>query len=383
MTILIALKTAIARRSTRACLRALVAASVFWGAAFAQEDTRQFTFSWQFKPSDEMRPRGGTSTGSHVELATAPSAAWLGLREPGLSQFERDRRAILAMTGGYRTSFDFVETVGFTADYRPARPYQSWGTEYVYVIEDLGEAISLQHIMVMFFEDADGAVHGPIVQKHWRQDWRYEDTSLHVYAGRDRWVEQTFNARDVEGKWSQAVFQVDDSPRYEAIGTWIHDSNYSAWTSEETWRPLPRRESGVRDDYQVLVGKNRHTIVPTGWVQEEENLKAVLDDDGNLRNDNGYLSRELGVNRYDRIANFDFSAGDEYWRLTNEFWADVRDGWKAVFASNGEFVFTETIGNRALWQAMFEFAARLEEGETYDRAAGRAFVDDTIAEFVD
>ncbi len=49
-------------------------------------------------------------------------------------------------------SFEFLETVGFTETHKPARPYQSWGTEFVYVVEDKGDFISLQHILVMYFE---------------------------------------------------------------------------------------------------------------------------------------------------------------------------------------------------------------------------------------
>lgn len=47
-------------------------------------------------------------------------------------------------------------------------------------------------------------------------------------------------------------------------------------TSGETWRPLPRRELSERDGYDVLIGTNTHIVLPTGWVQEEHNVKAVL-----------------------------------------------------------------------------------------------------------
>ena len=50
----------------------------------------------------------------------------------------------------YRVYFDFMETMGFVDDYVPAQPYQSWATEYVKVIEDEKDFISLQHITVMY-----------------------------------------------------------------------------------------------------------------------------------------------------------------------------------------------------------------------------------------
>ena len=148
---------------------------------------RQYTFAWQFLETDGMAPRGGTTRGSEVELAIEPSDAWLRLQEDGVSALERDRRAILAMAGGYRTSFDFIETVGFVEGYTPQRPYQSWGTEYVYVVADEPRFISLQHIIVMRFQAEDGSVSEPMVVKHWRQDWHYEAREMHRYAGHQTW----------------------------------------------------------------------------------------------------------------------------------------------------------------------------------------------------
>ena len=108
-------------------------------ASDGEEETaksRQFTFAWPFSDDDEMQPRGGTTKGPPATLDLEPSPEWRSLQEVGISDFERDRRAILAMSGGFRTSFEFIETVGFVDGYTPDRPYQSWGTEYVYVIAD-------------------------------------------------------------------------------------------------------------------------------------------------------------------------------------------------------------------------------------------------------
>jgi hypothetical protein len=327
-------------------------------AAQAQdtEIRHQFTFSWQFSDDEAMRPRGGTSRGAPVEFAAAPTAEWLALQEPGISTFERDRRAILAMAGGYRTSFDFLETVQFTPDAEPKRPYQSWGTEHVYVTADEGDYISLQHILVMFFVDDSGVVSEPVVMKHWRQDWRYEDAELHVYAGLNRWEARRVEPEKARGTWTQAVFQVDDGPRYESIGRWEHKGNVSSWTGEPTWRPLPRREYSVRDDYDVLEAVNTHTIVPNGWVHEENNLKLDLDADGRVKPDTPYLARELGVNRYERIEGFDFSAGDQYWERTGPFWSDVRMAWQDIMDQHARFAVAEHVDGRSLYEYFFEQA---------------------------
>ena len=70
----------------------------------------------------------------------------LSLTEDGLSAFERDRLAILAMAGEYRV-LDFIETIGFEDGYVPKAPYQSY-TEHIFVVEDRGSFISLHHIPV-------------------------------------------------------------------------------------------------------------------------------------------------------------------------------------------------------------------------------------------
>lgn len=356
--------------------------------AFAGDDAdesgeRQYTYAWMYSDEDEMRPRGGTTRGPDVELDERISDEWLALQEAELTAQERDRRAILAMAGGYRASFDFIETVGFVDGYTPDRPYQSWGTEYVYVVEDEPDFVSLQHVLVMYIEMEDGDVSDPIVVKHWRQDWQYEDTDLHVYAGHSTWERREYTADEVAGTWSQSVYQVDDSPRYQAIGRWTHHGNYSSWESGNTWRPLPRREHSVRDDYHALSGTNRHTITPTGWVHEEDNLKLVLDENGEPRQVDPYLAREAGFNRYERIVEHDFSAGDEYWEITCAFWADVRAAWESTFEHNETVVLRRKVEDKSMFEVMFGYAGELEAAEDYDPEDGQSFIEATLGSFLD
>lgn len=317
---------------------------------------RQYIFSWSLSESCRREPRGGTTAGAPVTLVDQPSPQWHALQEPGLSKFERDRRAILAMSGGYRASFEFLETIGYPTDYDLAAPYQSWGTEYVYVVEDRGDFISLQHVMVMVIRNEDGSLSEPMVMKHWRQDWHYQDTDILEYSGDNRWETRQFDKESVAGTWSQSVYQVDDSPRYAAIGSWQHNASFSAWQSGTTWRPLPRREHSVRDDYEVLEGINRHVILPTGWVQEEENLKRRLTDGV------PYIAKELGNNRYQRITGFDWSEGDAYWRETGPFWAVVRRQWAALFDGHPTFALRNRHDGAPLFVPLFQLAEEYRSG---------------------
>jgi len=343
---------------------------------------RQFTFSWPFIEGTSMAPRGGSSKGPEVALDNIAGAAWKRVREKGISPAERDRRAILAMAGGYRTSFEFIETIGFGPDYNPEPPYQSWGTEYVYVITNEPEFISLQHIIVMRFLNAEGVVSNAFVVKHWRQDWQFEDNELHVYVGNNAWERAILSKDEVSGTWSQSVFQTDDSPRYASVGKWEHHADFSSWKSKNTWRPLPRREYSVRDDYHILSGTNRHTITPTGWVHEQDNLKLVLDKKRHTSSEKRYLAREVGLNRYERISEFDFSEGDKYWGLTEPFWTNVKEAWQRIFEEKDQFELKSVYEGRTMIEVLFEYASQITEERPYDPSDGKAFIEKSLVKFI-
>lgn len=337
-------------------------------AAIAQ----QFTFAW---PLGEgmLKPRGASSRGAPVTLDTTPSDAWKKLREPGLSAQERDRRAILAMAGPYRVSFDFLEVVRFDPSLKPDAPYQSWATEYVFVAEDRPGFIALQHILAMRTLSSDGTVSDPMVVRHWRQEWRYEAGQYLAYEGANTWSLQKIEDGRRNGSWTQTVLQVDDSPRYAARGRWEHGETNSTWISDETWRPLPRREFSVRKDYQVLVGTNRHTVTPLGWVQEENNLKTVLADKRTL-------AREYGVARYERIKDYDFEPARKYFEATEPFWAEVRAAWRELQEGRGRFTLRAQPDQASLFIPFFQYAAKLEDGTPFNREDARAFVRRTLDE---
>jgi hypothetical protein len=234
----------------------------------------------------------------------------------------------------------------------------------------------------MFMKGDDGKVAGPFVTKHWRQDWTYEDPELLTYRGRLTWGRERPSAGAVRGTWTQAVFQVDDSPRYEAIGRWEHFGNVSSWQSTRTWRPLPRREWSVRKDYDVLIGTNRVTVTPTGWVYEEDNLKTVLDAQGQPLAGDPVLAKEIGFSRYERIAGFDDSAGRRYQERTEPFWAEVRAAWRDVARRHARFTMRAAADQGQLFVPLFEYAGKLADGATYDAADARAFARKTVAGYL-
>src|SRR5690554_2542073 len=78
--------------------------------------------------------------------------ATLGLSVPAFadeSKFEKDRAAILAMAGEFHVTFDFEENKAVAPGYELHKPYHEEATELVEVVEDAGDRIVLQHILVI------------------------------------------------------------------------------------------------------------------------------------------------------------------------------------------------------------------------------------------
>jgi hypothetical protein len=317
-----------------------------------------YMFGWSHLDDTELKiPRGGTSSGPDVQFDDEKSEYWIKLQEKKGSSFEKDKLAILAMQGEFKANFDFMETMGFVSNYKPQKPYQSWGTEFVIAIEEKEDFISLQHIMVMFFEQEDGTISKPVVMKHWRQDWKYEDDKLNSYIGNNTWAENHLSFNQRKGTWSQSVYQVDDSPRYQAYGKWTHYKNFSSWTSKETWRVLPRRETTIRNDYDLIIGTNIHTITPDGWVHEQNNKKVILGEQKLV------LAKEIGLARYQRIRDFDWRAGKIFWKNTNIFWQEVRKKWQERLSSSKKVTIIQEVKGRYLFMKFFQLARSYENGD--------------------
>ncbi|MEO0601107.1 MAG: DUF6607 family protein [Myxococcota bacterium] len=337
-----------------------------------------YVFAW---PGHEgpVSLRGGTTRGPEITLLDTPSEAWVALRAPDLEPKERDRRAILALAGDYRASFDFLETEVYSGDGAPSKPYRSWGTERVHVLQDDADRIVLQHIMTMYVIDDEGNRSDPIVIKHWRQDWDWQPSTLLSYEGMGHFAVREVAEADREGRWSQTVYQVDDTPRYAMIGTWNHNASFSEWVSDPAWRPLPRRERTARDDYQALGGWNRLTVSPTGWVHFQDSVKTVLTAPGTVNPDTPIVAREIGVNRYERVVDFDFDAGDEYWAATADYWSMVRETWQPSIDTVGTFVARRTCGEQPVYERFFALATPLTEGKRLRVKRTQGKIDEIVA----
>ena len=316
---------------------------------------------------------GCASTGQYAAAPEARAPAyhfvereWTPCAE-GEQPFDCDRRAILAMLGEFKVSFAFDETAVLAPGYERRPAQRSGGFEAVVLVQDAGERIELQHILV---------VGGGHVVKHWRQVWEYQAEPIWRFEGGQRYRPQSREAGTVAGSWTQSVYEVSDAPRYAGSGRWNHKYGVSTWTSDRTWRPLPRREYTKREDYQLLNVENRHTITPQGWTHEQDNTKVQRGTDGQDRT----LVREFGFNDYRRIRGYDFSPGYAYWEDTGPFWAEVRQRWNALLKRPEGLVLNYPTDDEDFIGAVLEAADSFRERP--ELSSTRATLDRLFAEAV-
>ncbi len=286
------------------------------------------------------------------------------------SKFDADRANILGMAGDYKVRFDFREQTAWRDDYQPIEAKVSGGHESVRVIEDTGRRIVLQHILVV--QDEGGA---DVPIKHWRQDWIYEPEGYLAYAGPGEWATESVDEKSRKGRWSQTVWQTDDSPRYGAIGLWETQAGIARWRSGWTWRPLARRDAVRKPVYDRYYAINRHSLTPAGWIHWQDNTKMGIED--------GLLApfvQESVLNTYTKDSGFNAARADRYWSATKDYWAAVRAAWDArIAAGKGVRVGEEPENGSVTGPALMGLADDIEAGTiTTDAAIEKAR--DVIAE---
>jgi hypothetical protein len=254
-----------------------------------------------------------------------------------------------------------------TAGYEKREPSKTSATELVLVIDDQPGRLSLQHLLVV---SEPGEPEEVI--KHFRQDWEFERGDYFAFQGNRSWLRTEVPADQRQCSWTQSVYEADDSPRYAGYGRFSHREGQAIWRSNETWRPLPRREYTKRDDYDVLAGVNTHRITGDDWYYEQENEKIVL-----LPRHS--LVRETGTSHYDKIPSTATERAAVYWLESEAFWKQVRQEWARVLASHPKLFLRSEVEGRKLYEPLFE-RARLHDPAV--EAATPNFVRDTIGSYV-
>ena len=257
---------------------------------------------------------------------------------------EQDKNAIKEMCGCFEVTFNFTETFNYSQDslYKPSATKVDRGLEWAQLVTDEDDKVVIQHILQV------GNPAEPMIVKHWRQDWLFENTDLYVYDGDNKWAFEKKAADAVTGQWTQKVYQVDDSPRYEGTASWVHVDGKSYWENT-TPAPLPRREYTKRADYNITMRGNRHEITPEGWVHDQDNAKVMR----KQGEDDFVLAKEKGYNTYVKVADERCQAASDWWFKNYDKWVTVRTKWDEVFSRDSDLILKEKVDNKVLYKHLF------------------------------
>lgn len=260
------------------------------------------------------------------------------------SKKTKDKKAIKEMCGCFEVTFNFAETFNYSKDptYKSSKTKVDKGLEWAGLVTDENNKISIQHILQV------GNPAKPMIVKHWRQDWLYQNTDFYVYNGDNNWTFTQKNKKEVKKQWTQKVYQVDDSPRYEGSGTWVHVDGKSYWENTTT-APLPRREYTKRSDYNVTLRGNRHEITNYGWVHDQDNSKILRLE----RKKDVIIANEKGYNTYKRVDESRCKAAKDWWIANTDKWQLVRNKWSNIFARNTDLTLETKVDNKPLYKHLF------------------------------
>lgn len=271
--------------------------------------------------------------------------AFLGGVTLANAQNKKDNEAIKKMCGCYEVTFRYAETFENSPDttYVGSKRSKSKAIEWVELVEDKKDKIVLQHLLIA------GKGEKQMVIKHWRQDWLFQNTDLYQYDVNNRWKFISKPKSEVKGQWTQKVFQVDDSPRYEQTASWVHIDGKSFWESA-TDAPLARREEEVRSDYNVLHRRNRHEITHYGWLHEQDNDKVVR----KSGEEDFVLAQEKGYNTYKKVSDEKCKVAIAHWAKIKDKWAIVRQEWDAIFGKKQDITLYDKVEGKALFDHLFD-----------------------------
>ena len=258
------------------------------------------------------------------------------------SKLKKDTNAIMKMCGCFEVTFNFSETINLNnrENYKPSEDYQTSPVyELAIPIKQDKNHISIQHILQVGDDNYRSIV------KHWRQDWLYQNKNLYIYEKDNKWNYKKLNKSNYKGQWTQKVYQVDDSPRYEGSSSWVHVDGKSFWENT-TPAPLPRREFSKRKDYNVLLRSNRHEITNYGWFHGQNNEKV----DRINSSEEEVLAFEVGYNYYKRVANDKCRYAKEWWLENEKKWEIVRNIWTEIYSQNKNLSLKSEYNGKRLYE---------------------------------
>ncbi len=273
------------------------------------------------------------------------------------TEVQKEKGYIKEMCGCYQVDFEYAETFSDARDYQFHDRYSAHGLEWIFVDEESSDKVVLQHLLI---------VSDSMIIKHWRQDWLYQNREMLDYKQKLEWEKKKISESEANGTWTQKVYQVDDSPRYEGYATWINTDGKTYWESQ-VYAPLPRREFTKRSDYNVMLRTNKHKITDKGHVHELDNGKVIRTEEKD-----SILVWEKGLNTYTKVDDSQCQAARDWWKANREYWVDVRTVWDEVIASNDYINLELKVEDKKLWQRLFALGDEYAASKKYNSAKAKA-----------
>jgi hypothetical protein len=254
-----------------------------------------------------------------------------------------DREAIRRLAGQFRVEMTYEEIEAMREGYALRPTVQTSAREAVRIVEQASDRVVLEHLLLV----GDG----PLVVKHWREDWVYAPERAVQYVDRRTWRWASYPAAGEPGVWVRTIFEADGAPVYSGWGRWEHGSGGSEWTSQgRVLAPLPRRESARAGEYEVAWIADRVRVDEGGgWTQWQQLTKA------DFVPTRPPLALESG--RIDYVPIADDAIGiavEAYWNRVGPYWAEARVAWRQLWESREEVTLDAAAGEVPRWRRLFQ-----------------------------
>ena len=250
-----------------------------------------------------------------------------------IAQTNNGKPNVDRLCGCYSVNFQYAETFSPDENYKFHEREDMNAIELALPIENTDKKVTIQHLLVI----AD-----TMVIKHWREEWTYENPTLYEYQGKKIWYKKTLAANNIQNKWTQTIWEVNDEPRYQGISAWINNDGKTYWESTAD-APLPRREYTTRSDYNVLNRRNRIMLTEDGYVHEQDN-KKILRENGKDK----IIALEKGYNTYYKADESECNVAREWWKNNATFWTVVKNEWENYIAKNDKVVVKNKVDDKIL-----------------------------------
>lgn len=284
------------------------------------------------------------------------------------AQQSNDRDKVAQLCGCFDVEFKFAETFSPQKGYKyHDREEISGGTELVLPVEQTNTRIVMQHLLI---------ITDSIIIKHWREEWTYENRERWIYDGNNIWKKTLLPAEEVKGKWTQAVWEVSDAPRYQGHSEWVKLDGKWIWQNTVD-APLPRREYTTRSDYNILRRTNRIIITDSGYVHDQDNEKIQR-----AEGKDQLLVAEKGWNTYKPFDKKYCEPGIAYWEKTKDYWTSVRHAWETYMENHDRVQLKKTIDGKVLHDHLFALAGQYTKGTLKKEDVSKS-IDGLLAQFLE